>query len=148
MNSTTALPAVSRACRIRRSGLSSEAETTTRADLFRQDHPPRMLPSTEWTELLTLDEMCDRYIQWMLDRCEGNRVAAAQFLRIGRTTLYRYLKEADVEKVDSATWSRFQGKSVPQNRRPNSQTLQKGLGKEKKRNIASRFYSVQSQPSK
>jgi DNA-binding NtrC family response regulator len=31
----------------------------------------------------------------MLNRCGGNREATAQFLGIGRTSLYRYLKKLD-----------------------------------------------------
>src|SRR5229473_131720 len=118
MNTTTALPAHP----FPNSNLTPKSDTpsktTTRPDRFRQDRPPRMLPSVDWTEFLTLDEMCDRYIRWMLDRCGGNRVAAAQFLGIGRTSLYRYLKKADREKGDSATRNRLQGKSVPQTAGP------------------------------
>jgi hypothetical protein len=63
-----------------------------------------MSPSADWTavKVLTLDEMCDRYIQWMLNRCGGNCTAAAEFLGIGRTSLYRHLKKLDGEKRDSA----------------------------------------------
>ena len=45
--------------------------------------------------MLTLDEVCESYIRWMLNRCGGNRETTALFLGIGRTTLYRYLKKLD-----------------------------------------------------
>jgi DNA-binding protein Fis len=32
------------------------------------------------------------HIQRVLEMCRGNRLRAAQFLGIGRTSLYRYLK--------------------------------------------------------
>ena len=39
-----------------------------------------------------LDEICDIYILQVLDLCDGNRVRAAKILGIGRTSLYRYLR--------------------------------------------------------
>jgi DNA-binding NtrC family response regulator len=73
------------------------SKTTARPHRFRQDHPRRTPPSPDWTavKVLTLDEVCDSYIRWMLNRCGGNREATAQFLGIGRTSLYRYLKKLD-----------------------------------------------------
>jgi DNA-binding NtrC family response regulator len=62
-----------------------------------------MPPSDDSTgsQVMTLDEVRDGYILWMLNRCGGNRVATARLLGIGRTTLYRYLKKADCEKRDN-----------------------------------------------
>jgi DNA-binding NtrC family response regulator len=56
---------------------------------------PRLMSSADWTgdEVLTLDEMRDRYIQWVLNRCGGHRGMAARLLGIGRTSIYRYLKK-------------------------------------------------------
>src|SRR5689334_10060520 len=41
---------------------------------------------------LSLDEVSKIHIQRVLEMCQGNRLRAAQFLGIGRTSLYRYLK--------------------------------------------------------
>jgi transcriptional regulator with PAS, ATPase and Fis domain len=38
------------------------------------------------------------HIHRILDMCQGNRLRAAQVLGIGRTSLYRYLKEDASEK--------------------------------------------------
>lgn len=43
---------------------------------------------------LSLDEMRSRYVARVLERTGGNRARAAQILKIGRATLFRYLKEA------------------------------------------------------
>lgn len=40
----------------------------------------------------SLDEVRKAHIQKILQMCNGNRLRAAQILRIGRTSLYRYLK--------------------------------------------------------
>lgn len=71
-----------------------------RSNQLRHAHPCRMSTSADWTavKVLTLGEMCEKYIQWMLNRCGGNRVATAQLLGIGRTSLYRYLKKLDCKK--------------------------------------------------
>lgn len=39
-----------------------------------------------------LDEICDIYILKVLDLCNGNRIRTAGILGIGRTSLYRYLR--------------------------------------------------------
>src|SRR6266436_2802887 len=42
---------------------------------------------------LSLEEVRKQHIQRVLAMCKGNRLRAAQVLGIGRTSLYRYLKE-------------------------------------------------------
>jgi transcriptional regulator of acetoin/glycerol metabolism len=42
---------------------------------------------------LSMDEVRKQHIQRVLAMCKGNRSRAAQVLGIGRTSLYRYLKE-------------------------------------------------------
>jgi DNA-binding NtrC family response regulator len=46
---------------------------------------------------LTLDEMCDRYILFAFNRCGRKYEAAARALGIGRTSLYRYMKNLAFE---------------------------------------------------
>jgi DNA-binding NtrC family response regulator len=46
---------------------------------------------------LSLEEMRKVHIHRILDMCQGNRLRAAQVLGIGRTSLYRYLKEGPEE---------------------------------------------------
>jgi DNA-binding NtrC family response regulator len=41
----------------------------------------------------SLEEVRKQHIQRVLAMCKGNRLRAAQVLGIGRTSLYRYLKE-------------------------------------------------------
>jgi transcriptional regulator with PAS, ATPase and Fis domain len=48
-------------------------------------------PATSWRPL-PLEEVRKDHIERVLKLCAGNRVRAAQMLRIGRTSLYRYLK--------------------------------------------------------
>lgn len=45
---------------------------------------------------LSLEEVRKLHIRRMLDLCQGNRLKAAQFLGVGRTSLYRYLKRDGV----------------------------------------------------
>lgn len=42
---------------------------------------------------LSLDEVRKQHIQRVLTMCKGNRLRAAQVWGIGRTSLYRYLKD-------------------------------------------------------
>ena len=51
---------------------------------------------------LSLEEMRKIHIHRVLDMCQGNRLRAAQVLGIGRTSLYRYLKEDAQEKPKAA----------------------------------------------
>ena len=46
---------------------------------------------------LSLEEVRKVHIQRVLEMCQGNRLRAAQFLGIGRTSLYRYLKRDGLE---------------------------------------------------
>jgi len=100
MNTTTALPAhlPPNSNVTAKSGTASN--TGHRPTRRSQDHPLWMPPNADWTSVnvLTLDEGCDRYIRWMLNRCGGNCDATAQVLGIGRMTLYCYLKKVDREK--------------------------------------------------
>ena len=48
---------------------------------------------------LALDEIRKLHIQRVLDLCQGNRLRAAQMLGIGRTSLYRYLKRDEQQRV-------------------------------------------------
>jgi transcriptional regulator of acetoin/glycerol metabolism len=59
----------------------------------------------EWRPL-SLEEVRKQHIQRVLGMCKGNRLRASQVLGIGRTSLYRYLKQdgyEDIVKVRSAT---------------------------------------------
>ena len=57
------------------------------------------LRGDDWKPL-SLEEVRKVHIQRVLEMCRGNRLRAAQFLGIGRTSLYRYLKRdgADTRK--------------------------------------------------
>ena len=50
--------------------------------------------------LPSLDDLCDIYIQEVLGLCGGNRLRASKVLRIGRTSLYRYMREYE-EKAET-----------------------------------------------
>jgi DNA-binding protein Fis len=94
MDETTTLPKNSLATSSQTAKSDASSKTTARLDQFLQDHlrlMPRNADSTA-VKVLTLDEICDRHVRWVLRHCRGNRVAAAQLLGIGRTTLYRYLQ--------------------------------------------------------
>jgi two-component system response regulator HydG len=62
-----------------------------------QHRGPRATEADGWRPL-SLDEMRNAHIHRILDMCQGNRLRAAQVLGIGRTSLYRYLKEDTQEK--------------------------------------------------
>ncbi len=49
--------------------------------------------SANFPNLPTLDDVCDIYIQQVLALCGGNRLWASEVLRIGRTSLYRYMRK-------------------------------------------------------
>ncbi len=66
-----------------------------------QHRGPRNADGGEWRPL-SLDEMRKVHIHRILDMCQGNRLRAAQVLGIGRTSLYRYLKEDSEEKPKAA----------------------------------------------
>ncbi|HVO57828.1 MAG TPA: sigma-54 dependent transcriptional regulator [Dongiaceae bacterium] len=54
---------------------------------------------------LSLDEVRKQHIQRVLAMCKGNRLRAAQVLGIGRTSLYRYLKEDGFEQA-AVRWTK------------------------------------------
>jgi DNA-binding NtrC family response regulator len=66
-----------------------------------QHRGARTADGDEW-RTLSLDEMRKIHIHRVLDMCQGNRLRAAQVLGIGRTSLYRYLKEDAAEKPKAA----------------------------------------------
>ena len=65
-----------------------------------QHRGPRA-PGDEWRPL-SLEEVRKAHIHRVLDMCQGNRLRAAQVLGIGRTSLYRYLKQDAQEKTPAA----------------------------------------------
>jgi DNA-binding NtrC family response regulator len=79
--------------------ISSACITTTSdfidlADLpeHLQHRGTRSAEGEDWKPL-SLDEMGKLHIQRVLEMCQGNRLRTAQILGIGRTSLYRYLKQ-------------------------------------------------------
>ena len=62
-----------------------------------QHRGPRTAEGDDWRPL-SLEEMRKVHIHRVLDMCQGNRLRAAQVLGIGRTSLYRYLKDDAKEK--------------------------------------------------
>jgi DNA-binding NtrC family response regulator len=61
-----------------------------------QHRSARSLEGDDWKPL-SLDDVRKLHIRRVLDLCQGNRLKAAQFLGIGRTSLYRYLKRDGME---------------------------------------------------
>jgi len=61
-----------------------------------QHRSTHSLEGDDWKPL-SLDEVRKLHIRRVLDLCQGNRLKAAQFLGIGRTSLYRYLKRDGME---------------------------------------------------
>jgi DNA-binding NtrC family response regulator len=62
-----------------------------------QHRGPRTAEGDDWRPL-SLEEMRKVHIHRVLDMCQGNRLRAAQVLGIGRTSLYRYLKDDAKER--------------------------------------------------
>ena len=56
-----------------------------------QHRESRAVEGDDWKPL-SLEEVQKLHIRRVLGMCQGNRLRAAQFLGIGRTSLYRYLK--------------------------------------------------------
>ena len=77
-----------------------------------QHRGPRTTEGDEWRPL-SLDEMRNAHIHRILDMCQGNRLRAAQVLGIGRTSLYRYLKEDSEEKPKIAKVGRASAGARP-----------------------------------
>ena len=61
-----------------------------------QHRGPQTADGGDWRPL-SLEEVRKQHIQRVLDMCQGNRLRAAQILGIGRTSLYRYLKQDGME---------------------------------------------------
>ena len=66
-----------------------------------QHRGQRSTGGPEWRPL-SLDEVRKAHIQRVLQMCMGNRLRAAQVLGIGRTSLYRYLKQDQAESAARA----------------------------------------------
>ena len=62
----------------------SETETPSRGIVFEEERP------------VTLDELCKKYIQFIFDKNEGAKEQTAKDLGIDRKTLYRKLKEMNL----------------------------------------------------
>jgi len=75
-------------------GLEHRGQRTAEGDEFRP---------------LSLGEMRKTHIHRVLDMCQGNRLRAAQVLGIGRTSLYRYLKQDEEEKPKAAKFGQASG---------------------------------------
>src|SRR5262249_10621420 len=70
-----------------------------------QHRSPGNAEREDWRPL-SLEEVRKQHIQRVLGMCKGNRLRASQVLGIGRTSLYRYLKQDGYDeavKVRSAT---------------------------------------------
>jgi two-component system response regulator HydG len=61
-----------------------------------QHRSPRLPGDADW-QPVSLDEVRKVHIQKVLNICNGNRLRAAQILGIGRTSLYRYLKQDGID---------------------------------------------------
>ena len=48
--------------------------------------------------ILPLDEMIDRYINYVLDKCDGNQTVCAELLGRSRSTLWRMLSNKEEVK--------------------------------------------------
>lgn len=57
-----------------------------------QQYAPAPLPDTSFNYDRPLDEMIRDLVQVVVDQCGGNQTLAAKKLKIGRTTIWRYLK--------------------------------------------------------
>jgi transcriptional regulator with PAS, ATPase and Fis domain len=62
-------------------------------------------PEEDGWKPLSLDDVRKVHIRRILDLCQGNRLKAAQFLGIGRTSLYRYLKRDGVDTIKAKSGS-------------------------------------------
>jgi hypothetical protein len=106
VNTKVAAPA----CLLLNSNLTAESDT--HSDTQGRPMPQPSLPDVtdggfHCCKILTLDEVCDRYILYILNCCGGNRRFAASALGIGLSSLYRYLAELDREKRGRAISGRL-----------------------------------------
>jgi ActR/RegA family two-component response regulator len=94
MDETTTLPRNSLAKSAPTAKSDAPSKTTAHLKQFPQAHLRPCHANADWTagKVLTLDEICDRHVRWVLHHCGGNHVVTARLLGIGRTTLYRYLQ--------------------------------------------------------
>ncbi|MHB1699150.1 MAG: sigma-54 interaction domain-containing protein [Acidobacteriaceae bacterium] len=73
--------------------MQAQGETLTIADL--PPLQPRLRPAatgaTDDPNLLRLQDVIQRHVQLVLERCSGNKLRAAELLGISRSTLYRML---------------------------------------------------------
>ena len=84
-------------------------------------------PPSDWTpvQILTLDEVCDRYINYALDRCGGDVKVTARILGIGVTTLYRHLHKLGYQSESAQPRINFNANSLT-NRKAYPTTNQRG----------------------
>lgn len=71
--------------------MMSRNETINPADLPEYLQRSPELPAAAPGQSLTMHEMRLKYVNAVLERVDGNRTRAAHILKIGRSTLYRYL---------------------------------------------------------
>jgi DNA-binding NtrC family response regulator len=75
----------------RESGVPHNARKAERRFVFAgDDGPPEMASGANF---LTLPELRQKYVRYVLECCHGERRKAARILGIGKVTLYRYLKK-------------------------------------------------------
>jgi transcriptional regulator with PAS, ATPase and Fis domain len=53
------------------------------------------------SEIPTLEEQEKKYIQWVLEKCEGNKTKAAKIMGIDRVSLWRKVKRYGIEPQNS-----------------------------------------------
>ena len=53
------------------------------------------------SEIPTLEEQEKKYIEWVLEKCEGNKTKAAKIMGIDRVSLWRKVKRYGIEPQDS-----------------------------------------------
>jgi DNA-binding NtrC family response regulator len=84
-----------------RAVILSDGDTISDSDLPSYINDSNKNPSSVFDsnedEILTLREMEKRYIQFILQKSEGNKTQCAKFLGIGRNTLYEKIKEYELE---------------------------------------------------
>ncbi len=69
-----------------------ESTCETKLGLYLAQVHEAALSQRKDVNLPSLDDVCNAYIQQVLEVSAGNHTQAAQILGIGRTSLYRHLK--------------------------------------------------------